>query len=158
MSASSEVTVRPAESRDEARWRSMWAGYCRFYERDMAEAVTQHTWGRISDPASPVYSIVAEQAEDLAGTGSRVIGMCNYILHENTWHLEPVCYLEDLYVEPSCRARGVGRSLIDWVVAAMREQGWGRVYWHTKENNYRARGLYDHYVPHSGFVRYVVFP
>ena len=25
-----------------------------------------------------------------------------------------------------------------------------------RENNYRARGLYDKYTPHSGFLRYVV--
>lgn len=34
--------------------------------------------------------------------------------------------------------------------------GWLRLYWHTRENNYRARGLYDKYTPHSGFVRYVI--
>jgi hypothetical protein len=38
----------------------------------------------------------------------------------------------------------------------MRRQNWSRLYWNTKENNYRARGLYDKYAPHSGFVRYVI--
>jgi len=41
-------------------------------------------------------------------------------------------------------------------VAQMQEQGWSRLYWNTRENNYRARGLYDKYTPHSGFLRYVV--
>ena len=40
--------------------------------------------------------------------------------------------------------------------AEMKQQGWSRLYWNTKENNYRARGLYDKYTPHSGFLRYVV--
>jgi hypothetical protein len=30
------------------------------------------------------------------------------------------------------------------------------VYWNTKENNYRARGLYDKFARADGFVRYVV--
>ena len=29
------VTIRKIEARDEPRWRELWAGYCRFYEREM---------------------------------------------------------------------------------------------------------------------------
>ena len=50
----------------------------------------------------------------------------------------------------------MGQQLIDWLVAEMTGQGWSRLYWHTRENNYRARGLYDKYTPHSGFLRYVI--
>lgn len=144
------VTIRKIEARDEARWRVLWDGYCRFYEREPNEAVTRHTWARILDPASPVFAIVAERA------GEGVIGMANYVIHENTWTLTPVCYLEDLFVDPSKRAAGVGKALIDWLVAQMKEQHWSRLYWNTRENNYRARGLYDKYTPHSGFLRYVI--
>jgi len=82
--------------------------------------------------------------------------MANYIIHEATSTPTPVCYLQDLFVDPDRRASGVGRLLIDWLVAEMNSQGWSRLYWHTKENNYRARGLYDKYTPHSGFLRYAV--
>lgn len=143
------IKIRQIESRDEARWRVQWDGYCRFYARELSEPITAHTWRRIMDAASPVQAIVAEDA-------MQVIGICNYILHENTWTLTPVCYLEDLYVDPACRAAGVGKLLIDWLVIEMKTQGWSRLYWNTKENNYRARGLYDKYTPHSGFLRYVV--
>jgi len=85
-----------------------------------------------------------------------VMAIANYIVHENTWESAPVCYLEDLYVDPDARARGVGRQLIDWLVAAMPLEGWSRLYWLTKENNYRARGLYDKVTPRDAFVRYVV--
>ena len=91
-----------------------------------------------------------------ASAGEGVIGMANYVIHENTWTLTPVCYLEDLFVDPGKRAAGVGQALIDWLVAEMKAKGWSRLYWNTKENNYRARGLYDKYTPHSGFVRYVI--
>ena len=144
------ITIRKLQQRDEARWRALWDGYCRFYERDLSEPVTRHTWARLMDPASPVHGVVAEA--DSAG----VIGMANYVIHENTWTLTPVCYLEDLFVDPAQRAGGVGRQLIDWLLVEMKTQGWSRLYWHTRENNYRARGLYDKFTPHSGFVRYVV--
>jgi ribosomal protein S18 acetylase RimI-like enzyme len=58
----------------------------------------------------------------------------------------------------STRSRGpaVGRALIDWLWAQTRANNWSRLYWHTRENNYRARALYDTYTPHSGFLRYVL--
>jgi GNAT superfamily N-acetyltransferase len=143
------LTIRKIEPRDEPRWRELWDGYTRFYEKEPSGAVTRHTWARIMDPASPVHAIVAEDAGE-------VIGIANYVIHENTFTLTPVCYLEDLFVDTERRAAGVGRRLIDWLVAEMKSQGWSRLYWHTRENNYRARGLYDKYAPHSGFVRYVL--
>ena len=144
------VTIRKIEARDEKRWSVLWDGYCRFYERDISEPITRHAWSRIMEFAAPVHAIVAEDSND------GVIGMSNYILHENTWTLTPVCYLEDLFVDPKKRAAGVGQQLIDWLVAEMKAQKWSRLYWNTKENNYRARGLYDKYTPHSGFLRYVI--
>src|SRR5688500_9143906 len=104
-------TVRRIEARDESRWRELWDGYCRFYERDVSEAITRHTWTRIMDAASPVHAIVAERQD------GGVIGMANYVIHENTWTLTPVCYLEDLFVDPAKRAAGVGAQLIDWLLA-----------------------------------------
>ena len=102
------------------------------------------------DATAPVHAIVA--ARESFG----VIGIANYIIHENTSTLTPVCYLQDLFVDPALRAGGVGRQLIDWLVAEMKSQNWSRLYWNTRENNYRARGLYDKYTPHSGFLRYVI--
>ena len=144
------VTVRKIEARDEARWRELWEGYCRFYEHEPSEPVTRHTWSRMMDATSAVHGIVAVcEAGD-------VVGIANYVIHDNTSCLQPVCYLEDLFVDPTCRAQGVGKHLIDWLVAEMAAQKWSRLYWHTRETNYRARGLYDKYTPHSGFLRYAI--
>jgi GNAT superfamily N-acetyltransferase len=144
------LVVRRIEARDERRWRRLWDGYTRFYEREPCAAVTSHTWARIMDPTSSVYAIVAE------GEDQGVVGIANYVIHETTLALPPVCYLQDLFVDPNTRGAGAGRLLIDWLVKEMTTEGWSRLYWHTKENNYRARALYDKYTSHSGFVRYVI--
>jgi GNAT superfamily N-acetyltransferase len=101
------------------------------------------------DPACPVYATVAE-------SDGKVVGIANYLIHESTSLLTPVCYLQDLFVDPSQRGIGIGRMLIDWLVEEMKSQGWSRLYWSTRENNYQARALYDCYTPHSGFLRYVI--
>lgn len=144
------VTIRRIEARDEPRWRELWDGYTRFYEREPSEEVTRHAWTRIQDPASPVNAIVAERDDGF------VIGIANYLVHESTSHLSPICYLQDLFVDPAIRGEGVGGRLIDWLVDEACRCGWSRLYWNTKENNYRARALYDRYTPHSAFVRYVI--
>jgi GNAT superfamily N-acetyltransferase len=144
------IAIRNTEARDEARWRVLWDGYCRFYEREPSVAQANHTWRRILDPASPVQSIVAE------APGRGVIGMANYMLHESTSMPTPVCYLQDLFVDPGERGAGVGEAMIQWLAAQMKTHGWSRLYWNTKENNYRARGLYDKFTPRDPFVRYVI--
>jgi GNAT superfamily N-acetyltransferase len=146
-----KATIRKAEPRDEKRWRELFDGYCLFYKRELSEELTRHTWRRILDPRSPVHAIVAESA----GTG--VIGIANYLVHEHTLGLTPACYLGDLFVDPAQRAAGVGEQLIQWLVDEMKREGWSRLYWHTRHNNYRARGLYDKFTPHSDFVRYTVY-
>ena len=143
------VVVRPAQVRDEARWRELFDAYTRFYEREPDDAIARHAWARIHDPKSPVFAAVAE-------VDGRVVGIANYLLHESTGTPRPVCYLQDLFVDPAQRANGVGRQLIDWLVAEMKAKGWSRLYWSTRETNYRARALYDRYTPHSGFLRYVI--
>jgi GNAT superfamily N-acetyltransferase len=143
------TTVRRIEAWDEPRWRELWDGYTRFYEREPEERLTKLTWARIFDPSFPIHAIVADR-------DGEVIGMANYVIHPSTSQAAPVCYLQDLFVDPALRGTGAGRALIDWLVAEMRAQGWSRLYWNTRRENARARALYDRYAPESGFVRYVV--
>ena len=112
--------------------------------------ITRHLWQRLHDPASPVFSIVAVDANDC------VIGIANCVIHENTTQLTPVCYLQDLFVDPERRRGGVGRQLIDWLLAKVKREGWSRLYWNTKETNYVGRILYDKYTPQSGFLKYSI--
>lgn len=145
------LSVRRLEARDQVRWFELWAGYCRFYEHEPDAEVAAFTWQRLMSDTSSISGIVAVDSNEL------VIGIGNYLLHENTSTLTPVCYLQDLFVDPTARANGAGKLMLDWLLDEMKVKGWARVYWATKENNYRARGLYDKYTPHSGFLRYVVY-
>ena len=129
---SPKVIVRRATAGDEKRWRELFDGYCLFYKRPLSEPLANHTWTRILDAASPIQAIVA--ADDKAG----VIGIANYVVHEHTLGLTPVCYLGGLFVDPTQRAAGIGEQLIAWLVAERKREGWSRLYWHTRLNNYRA--------------------
>ena len=145
------VAIAHAGPEDYPDWRAMWDGYCAFYQVTIPESVTQQSWSRICDPMSPVKALMARDA-----TTGAPLGMCNYILHANTWTHGPVCYLEDLFAHPHVRGKGVGKALIDRLVELGKAQGWARVYWMTRENNATARRLYDRYVKADDFVRDMV--
>ncbi len=80
------------------------------------------------------------------------------VLHDGTWVVAPICYLEDLFVTPEFRSRGIGRMLIGDIVDRAKAKGWSRLYWHTRENN-PARNLYDEFGSADDFIRYrLTFP
>ena len=94
-----------------------------------------------------MHAWVAESGEDL-------LGLVHFIFHRNTWMLNPVCYLQDLFTAPASRGKGVGRGLIEAVYAQARDAGSPRVYWLTHESNAEAMLLYDRIADRSGFVQY----
>jgi len=144
------ILIRPAEARDGAAWAEMWGAYAAFYEVSLSDEVTAATWARILDPTSPIEALLATDAHGGA------LGFANYVLHPYTWSDKPACYLEDLFVRPEARGRGAGRALIERLIARGGEQGWGRLYWMTREDNTAARHLYDHVGTADGFVRYTI--
>lgn len=143
----SAVLIRDAAPADRQAWLHLWRGYLAFYETPLEEAVTAMTWNRIIDPLSPVFT-------RLAVADGAVAGFATCILHPRTWAVEPACYLEDLFVDPQRRGQGIGRALIDNLIATGQRDGWTNLYWHTNADNETARKLYDSYDKADGFVRY----
>lgn len=141
------LTIRDAVPEDEAAWRGLWSGYLAFYGVDLDPAVTARTWERMMDPAAPLKGRLAFEGETL-------LGFALHHHHCSTWVMGEDCYLEDLFVSDSVRGKGVGRALIDDLIALAKARGWHRLYWHTDEGNARARALYDSYAPYDGHVRY----
>ena len=139
--------IREAEPGDEAAFRHLWAGYLDYYAMPLGEEVTARTWARILDPASPM-------GLRLAVVGGEVAGFAVYMHHPSSWVAGDDCYLEDLFVAPEWRGQGLGRALIEDLMALARRQGWHRIYWMTDESNQTARRLYDSIAPCDNHVRY----
>ena len=142
------MMIRDATAADEAGFRRLWDAYLAFYDVTLDPAVTDQTWARILDPASPMS---ARLAVDAAG---QVQGFAVWHHHIASWHLANDLYLEDLFVDGTARGAGLGRALLDDLFALARARGFGRIYWHTDEGNARARSLYDSYAPADGHIRY----
>jgi GNAT superfamily N-acetyltransferase len=140
------LSIRDPAPADETAWRNLWSQYNAFYQADIPEAVTASTWRRVLDPTTAVSG-------RLAVVDGAVAGFCICVLHDSTWTIPPVCYLEDLFVAPDFRGLGAGRGLIADALSRAKAAGCARVYWHTRAGN-PARKLYDEFAEADDFVRY----
>ena len=141
------MTVRPLLPADRARWQPLWEGYLEFYRANVAPEVHDVTFARLTGGTEPMGGFVA-MGDDEA------LGIVHWITHRSCWTIGDYCYLQDLFVAPDRRGRGLGRKLIEAVYDKARTLGCSRVYWLTHETNAVAMRLYDVIADRSGFVQY----
>ena len=141
------LNIRELKETDKDRWLELWAGYLEFYKSNLSPEQTEFTWKRLINNEQKMYGFVAENE-------SGVIGFTHCLFRPSTWTETDYCYLEDLYVDPNIRGKGVGRALMNRVVELAKEKNSKRVYWTTQEFNKTARVLYDSITSVSEFVQY----
>lgn len=141
------MKIRMACENDFAQWLTLWQGYQVFYKTNIAQATTDLTWSRFLDPSEPMHCAVAEDE-------GKLIGMVHYIQHRSCWTTGDYIYLQDLFVNPHIRGKGIGRALIEHVYAVAAQKGASRVWWLTHESNEDAMKLYDKIADKSGFTQY----
>ena len=140
------IEISPLRPDDRAHWDALARGYKEFYQTEVSDEGYERTWQRLL------------RAEDVFGSaarleGGQVVGIVHYLFHANPWG-PGSCYLQDLFVDQAARGQGVARALIEHVAQVARERGMDRVYWHTKQDNERARVLYDKVATFRGFISY----
>jgi GNAT superfamily N-acetyltransferase len=141
--------IRLLEARDRAAWEALFRGYITFYKSTVADDVIEETFRRLLSGEEHVHrGLVAVDETDTP------IGLAHILFHRSTWSKTWYCYLEDLFVRPDIRAKGIGEALIQRVYEVADARGTTRVYWSTQEFNYRARGLYDKVATKSPFIQY----
>jgi len=128
-------------------WLQLFKGYVEFYKANLSQEQYELTWNRLLDDHYNLYGLVA--VDD-----GKVSGITHYSFQTSTWAPNNYCYLEDLFVDPLLRGRGMGRALIDAVKDIAVKSGSTRLYWNTDRTNETARKLYDSYVGEAGKVQY----
>lgn len=146
----SDITITQLQPADRARWGELWRGYLEFYETVLPPETYALAWERLMAPDGAVRGFGARRG----GPDGPLVGIVHYLFHAHGWSGAEVCYLQDLFVDDALRGQGTGRALIERVAGTARTRGCTRLYWTTKEDNHRARRLYDHIARFSGFIRY----
>lgn len=144
------VKIRRLADNDRVRWEQMFQAYAEFYKTTVPDGGFDAVWNWIFDPQNDFWCDVAEDNE------GNVIGFTQYQLMHRSLGGGMVCYLSDLFVEPTMRGSGAGRAMIDHVMTFAKRKGLPSVRWLTQEFNYAARKLYDTYASKTDFILYNV--
>ena len=138
------------------RARPSEAGLVLSFIRELAE------YEKLSHEVEATEALIADALFDdrpqlycaIAEWNAEPVGFAVWFANFSTFSGRHGVYLEDLYVAEMARGHGLGRALIDDLIALARAKGWSRLYWHTDEANRRARALYDSYIRSDGHIRY----
>ena len=140
--------IRPLRPGDEGDWRRLWRAYLAFYGTEVGEDVYTTFFARLlGDDPRDFNGLIAH-------VEGRAVGIAHFLFHRHGWKTEEVCYLQDLYADPSVRGTGVGRALVEAVYEAADRAGAPSVYWLTQEGNTQARRLYDRVGRLTDFIKY----
>ncbi len=142
------VAIRPVAAGDEADWRRLWDGYLTFYQADLPEDITARTFARVisDDPATLRGRLLT--------VGGHPAGLVHHVTHRSCWKIDSVCRMQDLYVEPGLRGRGLGGALVESVYAEADHAGTPAVHWLTAASNATARRLFDRIAEPTPFLMY----
>jgi len=71
-------------------------------------------------------------------------GFALFFASFSTFLGRPGLYLEDIFVEPEFRGKGIGKALLQRLAAIARERNYGRMEWAVLDWNEPAIGFYKH--------------
>jgi ribosomal protein S18 acetylase RimI-like enzyme len=100
------------------------------------------TWGASFREGSAFRFAVAE------GDARRIVGCVSLHQHFSTWKGAPVISLEDFFVLPEERGKGVGGAMLAFAAEHARALGAARIELDVRRDNARAQALYQR----NGFV------
>ena len=142
----SSITIVTDIAPYRADWERLYAAYAAFYKVEQTPDMRARVWTWIEEGR-----ILCLMALD---TGGRPIGFAH--VREFVRPLMAVLggYLDDLFVDPEQRGAGVVDFLFDAIKAKGRERGWSLVRWITREDNYRARAVYDRLATRTNWTTY----
>jgi len=133
----SELEIAPVAVEEFEQLLPLIAAYQRFYEVAEIDEERNHTFfRRFVAPSEDGLLLGARRDEEFLGYA------CLYWHFSSTEACESVL-MNDLFVTPDARGKGVGRALIETTVEVARERGVPFVEWSTAPDNKTAQRLYD---------------
>lgn len=129
-------TVRPARRSDVPALVAMVSELATHEREPDAVRLTEEVLAeRLFGPAPAVFAEVVE-------LGGSVVGMAVWFLTYSTWTGTHGIWLEDLYVQPHARGRGLGRALLGALAGICGERGYARLEWTVLDWNAPALAFY----------------
>jgi GNAT superfamily N-acetyltransferase len=131
------LRIRPANPADVPVVAQLIRELARFEKLEHEVALTENLLTTALFGARPYAETV------LAEEDGQPIGFALFFHNFSTFLARPGIYLEDLFVLPDHRSRGVGRALLVHLAHVAVERGCGRLEWAVLNWNKEAIGFYE---------------
>ncbi|MDH6235012.1 GNAT superfamily N-acetyltransferase [Mesorhizobium soli] len=143
------LTIRPAKAADREAFLEMWRDFVSLAPGEPGNHQMGETnWDRIMDPGHDLKCVVA------VGDDGSLAGFTLFLSLAFTWSTGDVCYLQDIYVRPQSRGKGIAQAMIERLRQLGIEAGWFKIFWMTQADNYSAQLVYDKVAKRMDYLRY----
>ena len=128
--------IREIQLKDKEQWEKLYRGYADFYKVEMNDKILQTIWSWLHDKSHDDEGLVYE-VED------KIIGLAHYRRMPSPLRGQYIGFLDDLFVDPKYRGQKIGEKLINQMKEISISRGWNLVRWITRNDNTKAKSLYD---------------
>jgi GNAT superfamily N-acetyltransferase len=130
------VEIRPARTGEVEELLPLIRAYCEFYETEPNDEGLRIMFETlITDPSQGAVFIARE--------AGRAVGFATLDWKWSSLKAARIGYLEDLFVDPAARGRGIADALIEVCADRCRQLGMPAMEWLTAPDNHRAQRVYD---------------
>lgn len=131
------ASIRPANAADVPVVAELIRALAQFERLEHEVVMTQELLAAGLFGRRPYAEVV------LAEDDGRPVGFALFFHNFSTFLGRPGIYLEDLFVVPEHRGRGIGRDLLVHLARLAVERGCGRLEWAVLDWNHEAIGFYE---------------
>ncbi|MHB8612567.1 MAG: GNAT family N-acetyltransferase [Candidatus Dormibacteraceae bacterium] len=131
------LAIRPADEGDVPVIAELIRGLARFEKLEHEVTMTEDRL------AASLFGQRRYAETLIAEEDGEAVGLALFFHNFSTFLAQPGIYLEDLFVVPEHRGRGIGRALLKELARLAVERGCGRLEWAVLDWNRDAIGFYE---------------
>ena len=128
--------IREISIKDKESWRKLYKGYADFYKSPIKDIILDTVWSWLMDKNHEVKGIVYEIDGNLTA-------LAHYRAMPRPLKGKYIGFLDDLYVDPAYRNQKIGQKLMNEIKVISSSEKWDLVRWITRQDNIKAKSLYD---------------
>ena len=128
--------IREVQLKDKKQWQKLYRDYADFYKVEMNEQIIQTVWNWLHDESHEVSGLVYEVDDN-------IVGFAHYRRMPRPLTGKDIGFLDDLFVEPKYRGQKIGEKILNELKKISNSKGWNLIRWITRDDNLRAKNLYD---------------
>ena len=128
--------IRNIEIKDKEQWKKLYHGYADFYQVTISEQILETIWDWLHDTDHDLNALVYE-------IDNSIVALAHYRRMPSPLRGKYIGFLDDLYVDPQFRGKKIGEKIIEKLNDISKERNWGLIRWITRNDNHKAKSLYD---------------